>query len=82
MGRKTHITPTREVTPMHDTPQSDDSDPALDHAFRRRRMQRLAQRTDPADPASGTARVSARLARARAEALTPPRVAEEIIDLT
>lgn len=67
---------------MHDNTQPDDSDAVLDHAFRRRRMQRLAERTDPSDPASGTARVSARLARARAEALSRPRTTEEIIDLT
>lgn len=59
-----------------------DADIVLDMAFRQRRQQRLAGRTEPTDPASGTSRVSARLAKARAEALARPRRPEEVIDLT
>lgn len=58
-----------------------DADITLDLAFRRRRQQ-FADRIEPTDPASGTARISARLAQARANALTTPRPPDETIDLT
>ncbi|MEQ8842374.1 MAG: hypothetical protein RIB98_15420 [Acidimicrobiales bacterium] len=68
--------------PIH----SYESDAVLDAAFRQRRVQRLAARLEPSDPASGTARVSARLAQARAASLAAPRLSlsddREIIDLT
>jgi len=70
---------------VNNTPSSDDSvesDQKLDLAFRQRRIQQLADRTEPGDPASGTAGISARLAQARADELSRPRVAREIIDLT
>lgn len=67
------------------------SDPAepdqrLDAAFRRRREQ-FGTRDQPADSASGTARIAARLAEARIAALRSPpsRIdpgPDEVIDLT
>lgn len=59
---------------------TDAADEALDQAFRQRRKQQLAARREPADSASGTSIVAARLAKARAEALTKPL--PEVIDLT
>jgi hypothetical protein len=58
----------------------------LDAAFRRRREQ-FGTRAQPADAASGTARIAARLAEARVAARrTPPSRTgagpDEVIDLT
>ncbi len=87
MGRKTQCTPNPTRHPVNRTPSPDDefeTDEALDRAFRRRRQQRLGNRSEPGDAASGTARISARLAEARLDALTTPRQplrAPEVIDL-
>ena len=70
---------------MKDTASPSDAssdDRALDDALRLRRSQRLAVRADPTDPASGTSRVAAMLAKARADALAAPLEPREVIDLT
>ena len=86
MGRKTQSTPSLREDPIVNSSNPsfdpDDADFILDEAFRRRRRQQLAERSEPTDPASGTSRVSARLATARADALARPRVTEAVIDLT
>jgi hypothetical protein len=69
------------VNSSNQTVGPSDADLSLDMAIRLRRQQQLAGRGEPADSATGTSQIAARLAKARAEALTNPRGAE-VVDLT